>query len=148
MMNPGAVSTVKGMQKLLKHRQFSYIATKFAPLSYSIRREKLSLSCSKKHNFHSCLHTESTRFHHGAGWRPAQAFLVGTGIVGATAAWLWYNRQQAMCKRKAEVEPGAPIDKLPTYTSEDVSKHNSAATGIWVRIHDWPDELLSSSYIL
>jgi len=63
------------------------------------------------------------------------AYASATGILAAGVAFVTWcvNKQEvAHCKQKRT--PGSPVDKLPTYTTEDVRKHNSLKSRIWVRL--------------
>lgn len=82
----------------------------------------------------SLMHTNAGTEHGQGSGQSRHLLLYTASAIAGASLFLWsLQQQEAYCKqRKARQEPGAPIDKLPTYTSADVSKHNTAASGIWV----------------
>ena len=58
-------------------------------------------------------------------------FWIGTGALGISTV-LAFN----VLKAESQVEPGVWKPDLPTYNSEEVSKHVSKARGIWVTYKD------------
>lgn len=56
-------------------------------------------------------------------------------IVGGALLYTYMKEERAVCKKKSgpNKEPGSVIANLPTYTADEVKKHDNAQSGIWVR---------------
>lgn len=107
--------------------------------AYSVKPGLLRL-CPNKGVLSSQFHTgvgveSSNESHHDDGPKQSRLIASAAFICGGALLWAYFQKEKASCKDfKLTYEPGSVLKKLPTYTTEDVKKHNSPRSRIWVSV--------------